>query len=54
MVLKNQKLINKKKSRKLIIRFYLNKNFLNYIMSRRNISKKRFPQPDAIYNSYLS
>lgn len=22
-------------------------------MSRRNISKKRFPQPDAIYNSYL-
>ena len=22
-------------------------------MSRRNISKKRFPQPDSIYNSYL-
>ena len=22
-------------------------------MSRRNISKKRFPQPDEIYNSYL-
>jgi small subunit ribosomal protein S7 len=22
-------------------------------MSRRNISKKRFPQPDAVYNSYL-
>ena len=22
-------------------------------MSRRNISKKRFPQPDPIYNSYL-
>ena len=22
-------------------------------MSRRNISKKRFPQPDVIYNSYL-
>ena len=22
-------------------------------MSRRNISKKRFPQTDAIYNSYL-
>lgn len=22
-------------------------------MSRRNISKKRFPQPDALYNSYL-
>jgi small subunit ribosomal protein S7 len=22
-------------------------------MSRRNISKKRFPQADAIYNSYL-
>ena len=22
-------------------------------MSRRNISKKRFPEPDAIYNSYL-
>ena len=22
-------------------------------MSRRNISKKRFPQPDTIYNSYL-
>jgi ribosomal protein S7 len=22
-------------------------------MSRRNISKKRFPQIDAIYNSYL-
>jgi len=22
-------------------------------MSRRNISKKRFPKPDAIYNSYL-
>jgi small subunit ribosomal protein S7 len=22
-------------------------------MSRRNISKKRFPQPDSLYNSYL-
>ena len=22
-------------------------------MSRRNISKKRFPQPDPLYNSYL-
>jgi small subunit ribosomal protein S7 len=22
-------------------------------MSRRNISKKRFPQPDSVYNSYL-
>ena len=22
-------------------------------MSRRNISKKRFPQPDSIYDSYL-
>jgi len=22
-------------------------------MSRRNISKKRFPEPDSIYNSYL-
>ena len=22
-------------------------------MSRRNISKKRFPEPDPIYNSYL-
>jgi ribosomal protein S7 len=22
-------------------------------MSRRNISKKRFPQADSIYNSYL-
>jgi ribosomal protein S7 len=22
-------------------------------MSRRNISKKRFPEADAIYNSYL-
>jgi ribosomal protein S7 len=22
-------------------------------MSRRNISKKRFPQTDSIYNSYL-
>jgi len=37
MVLKNQNPINK-----LVI-----------IMSRRNISKKRFPEPDSIYNSYL-
>jgi ribosomal protein S7 len=22
-------------------------------MSRRNIAKKRFPEPDPIYNSYL-
>jgi len=22
-------------------------------MSRRNISKKRFPQPDSLYNSFL-
>ena len=22
-------------------------------MSRRNISKKRFPEPDPVYNSYL-
>ena len=37
MELKNQNPINK-----LVI-----------IMSRRNISKKRFPEPDSIYNSYL-
>jgi len=22
-------------------------------MSRRNIAKKRFPEPDSVYNSYL-
>ena len=22
-------------------------------MSRRNVAKKRFPEPDSIYNSYL-
>ena len=32
-----------------------NQNQINklVIMSRRNISKKRFPAPDSIYNSYL-
>ena len=60
MVLKSQKLISnhtlnlKFKIKKFYNFFNLRKKrFINYIMSRRNISKKRFPQSDETYNSHL-
>ena len=53
MVLKNQ---NHNKHL-LIKKLFLNSFYLTYldknIMSRRNISKKRFPETDSIYKSYL-
>ena len=54
MVLKNQKVINNFNDYYLIKIFNKKLIFkLFYIMSRRNISKKRFPESDLLYKSYL-